>query len=128
MATLAPTVEATWIEDYDAIEGVIQLYIDGSAKGDRSTLERAFHTDARMHGALGGHRYDVPIEDLQDVGRNANGHRRALPRADHLGGAGRRCRRGGPRGGRLLGNRLLYRLLFPCAHQDETVRVRLVQI
>jgi hypothetical protein len=38
MATLAPTVEATSIEDYDEIAAVIQLYIDGSAKGDRSKL------------------------------------------------------------------------------------------
>jgi hypothetical protein len=61
---MAPTVEAASIEDYDAIAGVIQLYIDGSAKGDRSILERAFHADARMYGSLGGHRYDVPIEEL----------------------------------------------------------------
>jgi hypothetical protein len=64
MATLAPSVEATSIEDYDAIAGVIQLYIDGSAKGDRSKLEKAFQADARMYGALGGHRYDIPIEEL----------------------------------------------------------------
>ena len=64
MAALAPTVEAESIADYDAIAGVIQLYIDGSAKGDRSKLEQAFHADARMYGALAGHRYDVPIEEL----------------------------------------------------------------
>jgi hypothetical protein len=64
MATLAQAVEATSIENYDAIAAVLQLYIDGSAKGDRSKLERAFHADARMYGALAGHRYDVPIEEL----------------------------------------------------------------
>jgi hypothetical protein len=64
MATVAPSVEATSIDDYDAIAEVIQLYIDGSAKGDRSKLEQAFHPDARMYGALGAHRYDVPIEEL----------------------------------------------------------------
>ena len=64
MATLAPTVEAASIADYDAIAGVVQLHIDGSAKGDRSKLEQAFHADARMYGALVGHRYDVPIEEL----------------------------------------------------------------
>jgi len=64
MATLAPTAEAASIDDYDAIAGVIQLYIDGSARGDRSKLERAFHPDARMYGAVAGHRYDVPIEEL----------------------------------------------------------------
>ena len=71
MATLAPTVEATSIEDYDAIAAVIQLYIDGSAKGDRSKLERAFHSDARMYGALAGHRYDVPIEELYKMAADA---------------------------------------------------------
>lgn len=64
MATLAPTVDATSIADYDAIAGVIRLYIDGSAMGDRSKLEQAFHADARMYGALAGQRYDVPIEEL----------------------------------------------------------------
>jgi hypothetical protein len=43
---------------------VIQLYVEGSAKGDRSKLEQVFHADARMYGALAGHRYDVPVEEL----------------------------------------------------------------
>jgi hypothetical protein len=64
MAALAPTVEATSIEDYDAIAAVIQLYVEGSAKGDRSKLEQVFHADARMYGALAGHRYDVPVDEL----------------------------------------------------------------
>ncbi|HVS05353.1 MAG TPA: nuclear transport factor 2 family protein [Candidatus Dormibacteraeota bacterium] len=64
MATLAANLADTSIDDYEAIAGVIQLYVDGSAKGDRSKLERAFHADARMYGALAGHRYDVPIEEL----------------------------------------------------------------
>jgi len=64
MATLAPTVEATSIEDYDAIAAVIQLYVEGSAKGDRSKLEQVFQADAWMYGTLGGQRYDVPVEEL----------------------------------------------------------------
>jgi hypothetical protein len=90
MATLAPTVEATSIEDYDAIAGVIQLYIDGSAKGDRSKLERAFHADARMYGALAGHRYDVPIEELFKMAAegpmDTDGHYRArITSVDQVG-------------------------------------------
>jgi hypothetical protein len=42
----------------------VQLYIDGVRKGDASALEAAFHSDARMFGALGGQRVDVPIADL----------------------------------------------------------------
>jgi hypothetical protein len=42
----------------------VQLYIDGVRKGDVSALQAAFHPDARMFGALGGQRIDVPIADL----------------------------------------------------------------
>ncbi len=42
----------------------VQLYIDGLRKGDVSALQAAFHPDARMFGALGGQRIDVPIADL----------------------------------------------------------------
>ena len=64
MATLAPETSTTAIDDYDAITAAVQLYIDGSATGDVAKMERAFHPDARMFGALGGHRYDVPIQEL----------------------------------------------------------------
>lgn len=52
------------IDDHDNICRVLQLYIDGSAKGDVSKLQEAFHTDARMFGSLIGTRYDVPISEL----------------------------------------------------------------
>jgi hypothetical protein len=52
------------IDDYDEICRVVQLYIDGSAKGDASKLKEAFHPDARMFGNLMGTRYDIPIADL----------------------------------------------------------------
>ena len=42
----------------------VQLYIDGVRKGDVSALQAAFHSEARMFGALGGQRVDVPIADL----------------------------------------------------------------
>jgi hypothetical protein len=64
MATAALDATGTLIDDYDAITQVVQLYIDGSAKGDAAKLREAFHPDARMFGSLGGHRYDVPIEEL----------------------------------------------------------------
>ena len=42
----------------------VQLYIDGIRSGNTAALEAAFHADARMFGALGGQRVDVPIADL----------------------------------------------------------------
>lgn len=42
----------------------VQLYIDGVRGGDVAALETAFHSDARMFGALAGQRIDVPIADL----------------------------------------------------------------
>ena len=42
----------------------IQLYIDGVASGDAAALESAFHPDARMFGALGGQRVDIPIAEM----------------------------------------------------------------
>jgi hypothetical protein len=50
--------------DHDAIAQVVQLYIDGAAKGDVAKLTEAFHEDARMFGAAGDSRYDGPIGEM----------------------------------------------------------------
>ena len=55
------------IGDYDAIRQVVQLCLDGEAKGDVAKLKEAFHEDARMFGDLAGTRYDVPIQALFDM-------------------------------------------------------------
>jgi hypothetical protein len=52
------------IDEYDAIAKVLQLYMDGSARGEADKLKEAFHPDARMFGSLGGQRVDIPIEGL----------------------------------------------------------------
>ncbi len=52
------------IDDHDAIASVLQQYIDGSARGDVDKLREAFHADARMFGAVGDQRFDVPIADF----------------------------------------------------------------
>jgi Putative lumazine-binding len=64
MATVAPEAARTAIDDYDAITAVVNLYIDASKTGDASTLERAFHPDARMFGALGPQRIDISIQEF----------------------------------------------------------------
>jgi hypothetical protein len=55
------------VDDYDAICRVVQLCLDGEARGDVAKLEEAFHADARMFGDLAGTRYDVPIQGLFDM-------------------------------------------------------------
>jgi uncharacterized protein (TIGR02246 family) len=57
------TLDDTTIEDFDAIAATVQLYIDGSAKGDAAKLAEAFHPDAHMYGAVGGQRFDEPITE-----------------------------------------------------------------
>ena len=42
----------------------IELYIQGVAAGNTEALNAAFHPDARMFGALGGQRVDIPIQDM----------------------------------------------------------------
>jgi hypothetical protein len=59
------------IGDYDEIRRVVQLCLDGEAKGDVAKLEEAFHADARMFGDLGGTRYDVPIQALFEMSADA---------------------------------------------------------
>lgn len=51
------------IDDHDAIAATVQMYIDGSARGDAATLTEAFHPDAQMYGAVGDDRYDEPLTE-----------------------------------------------------------------
>jgi len=57
----------TFIDDHDAIQAVIQLYVDGASMGDREKLRQAFHPDARMFGAMSGSRLDMAIEPYFDL-------------------------------------------------------------
>jgi hypothetical protein len=50
------------IDEYDAINKVLHLYIDGTAGGDAAKLKEAFHPEARMFGSLAGQRIDIPIQ------------------------------------------------------------------
>ncbi|HVS50471.1 MAG TPA: nuclear transport factor 2 family protein [Candidatus Dormibacteraeota bacterium] len=55
------------INEYDAIARVLELYMDGSAMGKADKLKEAFHPDARMFGAMGGKRIDIPIQTLIEM-------------------------------------------------------------
>jgi hypothetical protein len=58
-----PVRAGTPIDDYDAIAATVQLYVDGSARGDAAKLTEGFHPDAQMYGAVGDDRYDEPITE-----------------------------------------------------------------
>ena len=49
------------ITDAEQIAEKINGYIQGCTTGDGTHLKGAFHSDARMFGAVGADRYDVPI-------------------------------------------------------------------
>ena len=52
---------------YDEIFRVVQLFLDGEAKGDAAKLREAAHPDTRMFGSVGGARYDMPIAEFIDL-------------------------------------------------------------
>jgi hypothetical protein len=64
-------VPTMMVDDYDGIRNVVQLCLDGEAKGDVARLQEAFHKDAWMFGELAGTRYDVPIQTLFDMAAEA---------------------------------------------------------
>ena len=49
------------ITDADQITAKIDGYTQGCKTGDATHLKGAFHPDARMFGAVGPDRYDIPI-------------------------------------------------------------------
>jgi len=49
------------ITDAEQIAVKIDGYVQGCQTGDEAHLKGAFHPDARMFGALGDTRYDVPV-------------------------------------------------------------------
>ena len=54
---------ASEVGDYDEICRVVQIFLEGEAKGDIAKLKEAFHEEARMFGSLAGTRYDVHLND-----------------------------------------------------------------
>jgi hypothetical protein len=52
------------VSEYDEVRRVVQLFLDGEAKGDAAKLKEASHPDARMFGSVGGDRYDMPIAEF----------------------------------------------------------------
>ena len=59
--------DAATIEDIDAIAATIQLFVDGTARGDQAKLAAALHPDARMYGAIGAQRFDESMAEYASV-------------------------------------------------------------
>jgi hypothetical protein len=55
------------VREYDEVRRVVQLFLDGEAKGDAGKLQEASHRDARMFGSAGGTRYDMPIAEFIEM-------------------------------------------------------------
>jgi hypothetical protein len=52
---------STTVTDVEAITAKVEAYVEGCKTGDGVHLQAAFHPDARMFGAVGPDRYDVPV-------------------------------------------------------------------
>jgi hypothetical protein len=52
---------STTITDAERIAAKIDAYTRGCRTGEEGPLKEAFHQDARMFGAVGADRYDVPV-------------------------------------------------------------------
>jgi hypothetical protein len=52
---------STTTSDTEQVTQAINDYVRGCQTGDASYLQSAFHPDARMFGAVGSDRYDIPI-------------------------------------------------------------------
>ncbi len=70
------------IDDYDAIERAVFLYVDGATKNDIDLVKRAFHEKARLFGGMmDGTRYDIDMStffaDMKKEPLNSKGNYRA---------------------------------------------------
>jgi hypothetical protein len=78
------------ITDEQAIAAAIDGYVKGCQTGEGSYLESAFHPDARMFGAVGADRYDIPIFGGMDQAvaeRPTGGHLAEIVSVDLVGDA-----------------------------------------
>ena len=79
------------VREYDEVCRVVQLFLDGEAKGDAAKLKEASHPDARMYGSVGGTRYDMPIAEFVELAAKEPGdtgnHRARILSVQHTGDA-----------------------------------------
>ncbi|MEE8327439.1 MAG: nuclear transport factor 2 family protein [Nitrosomonadaceae bacterium] len=63
---------ATDANEYDAINKIIQVYIEGAKSGNSAVMSPAFHKDATIFGYIGPDLFAGPIQKLFDW-NNENG-------------------------------------------------------
>jgi len=83
---------AAHIQDLDAIEALVALYVEG-ANGDVAKLKEAFHPSATMMGHIGPMDTYVPIDDFYAIveanpGAAGPGYRAVVRMIDVTGDAG----------------------------------------
>ena len=79
------------VREYDEVRRVVQLFLDGEAKGDAAKLREASHPDARMFGSVSGTRYDMPIAEFIELAAKEPGdtgsHRARILSVEQTGDA-----------------------------------------
>jgi hypothetical protein len=63
---------ATDANEYDAINKIVQVYIEGAISGNSTVMSSAFHKDATIFGYIGPDLFAGPIQKLFDW-NNENG-------------------------------------------------------
>lgn len=56
----------TYVDEVDAINQVIELYVDGARSGKGAVMKPAFHDDATIFGYVGNDLFGGPIKGLFD--------------------------------------------------------------
>jgi hypothetical protein len=62
-----PAGRADAVHEYDEVRRVVQMFLDGEAKGDAAKLQEASHADARVFGSVAGTRYDMPMAEFIEL-------------------------------------------------------------
>ncbi len=62
-----PAGRADAVHEYDEVRQVVQMFLDGEAKGDAAKLQEASHADARVFGSVAGTRYDMPMAEFIEL-------------------------------------------------------------
>lgn len=58
--------DTTYVNEHDAIAGVIQNYLDGARSGSGAQMKPAFHEEATIYGYVGEDLFGGPIQGLFD--------------------------------------------------------------
>ena len=72
----------TEVSEYDAIEEVIQRYVDGARSGRGDDMKPVFHKDATIFGYVGTDLFAGPIQQLFDGNGPATGLRARIASID----------------------------------------------